>query len=117
VKTNNEMANADIDPLRTSEEVEQIQALRPWESTSCSAAQEFHSILWNPSNQYCVHKSLPLVPTLDESRPYHPILSLRNFKIGFKNNYISNVNLNNLVENRKGRNYVNVHINQFYPCV
>jgi hypothetical protein len=55
----------------------------PWEANSCSATQEFPKVLRNPKVYYRVHKSPPLVHTLNQINPVHT-----------KSSYISMIHFN-----------------------
>jgi hypothetical protein len=42
-----------------------------WEAASYSTTQAVQDTLWKPKVLYCVHKGLPLVPTLGKINAVH----------------------------------------------
>jgi hypothetical protein len=55
-----------------------------WETANCAATQELSNTLWNPKVHCRVHKSLPLVPIINQINPVHitpSYLSKINFNI------------------------------------
>jgi hypothetical protein len=44
----------------------------PSSEADCSpAGQDSHCLLWNPKNDYCIHKNMPLDSVLSKMNPVH----------------------------------------------
>jgi hypothetical protein len=44
-----------------------------WKANSASGSPEISHIFWNPRDPFCIHKHLPLVPTLSQMNPVHKL--------------------------------------------
>lgn len=53
-----------------------------WEANSASGSPEISHIFWNPKVHFCIHKCLPLVPTLSQTNPVRKLPSYF-FRINF----------------------------------